>query len=135
MRRILLFLLISFAGQSFAAIKYNKIEMEKILYKTEICKEWQKAGSCRYGDRCKFAHGSKELKYKKVHKKYRTKICKHFFNFGACRYGERCGFIHIEIDDAYKNATEEKLDVNIEKMILWQKKSNRFLKAVELKKN
>ena len=29
-------------------------------YKTELCKNWIKAGHCQYRKRCKFAHGIEE---------------------------------------------------------------------------
>ncbi|WIA16079.1 hypothetical protein OEZ85_012804 [Tetradesmus obliquus] len=32
------------------------------LYKTELCRSWLDAGSCRYGIRCQFAHGHLELR-------------------------------------------------------------------------
>ena len=33
-----------------------------VLYKTEPCRGWEAAGSCRYGVRCQFAHGPHELR-------------------------------------------------------------------------
>lgn len=33
-----------------------------VLYKTEPCRGWEAAGSCRYGVRCQFAHGVHELR-------------------------------------------------------------------------
>uniref|UniRef100_A0A6V7QQX5 C3H1-type domain-containing protein n=1 Tax=Ananas comosus var. bracteatus TaxID=296719 RepID=A0A6V7QQX5_ANACO len=32
------------------------------LYKTEICRTWENAGTCRYGSKCQFAHGKEELR-------------------------------------------------------------------------
>jgi len=32
--------------------------------KTEMCKNWDTTGSCKFGDRCSFAHGPHELKGK-----------------------------------------------------------------------
>lgn len=33
--------------------------------KYEMCKNWKEKGSCRYGDKCLFAHGEHELTRKK----------------------------------------------------------------------
>jgi hypothetical protein len=33
--------------------------------KYEMCKNWKEKGSCRYGDKCLFAHGDHELSRKK----------------------------------------------------------------------
>lgn len=32
--------------------------------KTVLCKNWASAGSCKYGAKCHFAHGSEELRHK-----------------------------------------------------------------------
>ena len=32
-------------------------------FKTVLCTYYEKDGYCRYGDKCNFAHGQKELKY------------------------------------------------------------------------
>src|SRR5262245_30181434 len=34
------------------------------LYKTEMCNNWSKYSNCPYGNKCKFAHGAKELRKK-----------------------------------------------------------------------
>ncbi len=39
---------------------YNP-SMAQGLYKTEICKNWIENGYCRYGKKCQYAHGSKQL--------------------------------------------------------------------------
>lgn len=31
------------------------------LYKTELCRSWEEKGTCRYGNKCQFAHGEDEL--------------------------------------------------------------------------
>lgn len=63
------------------------------LYKTELCKNWQKYHSCDYGEKCKFAHGPHEQRFKLVHPKYKTEPCENYAN-GYCQYGTRCRFIH-----------------------------------------
>jgi len=64
------------------------------LYKTEQCKNWLENGTCRYGDKCQFAHGSEELRPVLRHPKYKTAICITFHNYGTCPYGKRCRFVH-----------------------------------------
>jgi len=32
-------------------------------YKTVLCNWYEKNGQCRYGDKCRFAHGQKELRF------------------------------------------------------------------------
>uniref|UniRef100_A0A7S2RDR5 C3H1-type domain-containing protein n=1 Tax=Mucochytrium quahogii TaxID=96639 RepID=A0A7S2RDR5_9STRA len=66
------------------------------LYKTELCRKWQTVGSCRYGDKCQFAHGLHELRTLVRHPLYKTSMCKSFQSQGTCRYGNRCRFIHDE---------------------------------------
>jgi hypothetical protein len=66
------------------------------LYKTEYCRSFEETGSCRYGMKCQFAHGSAELRPVSRHPKYKTEVCKTFHSIGTCPYGKRCRFIHIE---------------------------------------
>ncbi|XP_028818029.1 mRNA decay activator protein ZFP36 [Denticeps clupeoides] len=65
-------------------------------YKTELCRSFQESGSCKYGGKCQFAHGEKELRGLHRHPKYKTEACRTFYNFGYCPYGTRCHFIHEE---------------------------------------
>ena len=44
------------------------------LYKTEMCRSWEETGSCRYGAKCQFAHGSWELRPVARHPKYKTEV-------------------------------------------------------------
>lgn len=41
---------------------------------TELCRSWKESGSCRYGSKCQFAHGEKELKPVQRHPKYKTEV-------------------------------------------------------------
>jgi hypothetical protein len=77
----------------------KKVEIEdeltqQSLYKTELCRSWTETGSCRYGNKCQFAHGKDELRNIMRHPKYKTEICKTFHTQGTCPYGTRCRFIH-----------------------------------------
>lgn len=46
------------------------------------------------GMKCRFAHGSSELRPVSRHPKYKTQPCKTFREQGHCPYGPRCLFIH-----------------------------------------
>ena len=67
-------------------------------WKTEICRNWEMYGECKYGDNCAFAHGDSELKQRKLTFNYKTKPCKQFFELGYCSYGSRCQFSHKKED-------------------------------------
>eukprot|EP01135_Chromosphaera_perkinsii_P005712 Nk52_evm12s359 gene=Nk52_evmTU12s359 len=64
------------------------------LYKTELCHSFEETNFCKYGDKCKFAHGRGELRRVSRHPKYKTDLCKTFHTVGTCPYGTRCHFIH-----------------------------------------
>ncbi|CAG8477142.1 10330_t:CDS:2 [Diversispora eburnea] len=77
----------------------NEVDNEKeqkkaALYKTEMCRNWEERGSCRYGSKCQYAHSPVELREVAHHPKYKTEICKTFWQNGTCPYGKRCCFIH-----------------------------------------
>ena len=63
-------------------------------YKTELCRPFEENGSCKYGDKCQFAHGMHELRNLLRHPKYKTELCRTFHTTGFCPYGPRCHFIH-----------------------------------------
>ena len=63
-------------------------------YKTELCRTYEENGTCRYGDKCQFAHGAAELRTVARHPKYKTDLCRTFHTTGFCPYGSRCHFIH-----------------------------------------
>ncbi|EDR29114.1 tristetraproline, putative [Entamoeba dispar SAW760] len=65
------------------------------LYKTELCRSFVETGTCRYGNKCQFAHGEKELRPVQRHPRYKTEICQTFHQTGTCKYGSRCRFIHV----------------------------------------
>lgn len=65
-------------------------------YKTELCKSFMQNNFCIYGNKCRFAHGYKELVHKKQINNYKQKTCNSFFNKGYCPYGNRCNFKHDE---------------------------------------
>eukprot|EP00118_Oscarella_pearsei_P003234 m.13509 g.13509 ORF g.13509 m.13509 type:complete len:309 (+) comp24947_c0_seq2:2897-3823(+) len=63
-------------------------------YKTELCRPFAEVGSCKYGDKCQFAHGIFELRPLVRHPKYKTELCRTFHAIGFCPYGPRCHFVH-----------------------------------------
>ncbi|XP_026330632.1 protein TIS11 isoform X2 [Hyposmocoma kahamanoa] len=63
-------------------------------YKTELCRPFEEAGTCKYGDKCQFAHGFRELRNLQRHPKYKTELCRTFHSVGFCPYGPRCHFVH-----------------------------------------
>jgi len=67
-------------------------------YKTELCKSFRDTNFCPYGNRCRFAHGKKELGIKNLDtNKYKQKQCNSFKESGYCLYGSRCNFRHNEM--------------------------------------
>ncbi|CAF88681.1 unnamed protein product, partial [Tetraodon nigroviridis] len=53
-------------------------------YKTELCRPFEENGSCKYGDKCQFAHGIHELRSLSRHPKYKTELCRTFHTIGYC---------------------------------------------------
>ena len=63
--------------------------------KTELCSYFSQTGSCRWADKCMFAHGPEEMKAKThVSIQYKTKKCENYAKSGFCPYGHRCLYIH-----------------------------------------
>jgi len=87
------------------------VEDYKRKYKTEMCKNWELRGTCKFGDKCCFAHGRHELKVKVLtHVKYKTKPCKQYHQTGNCPYGQRCQYLHKEAvtPNVFSNSTGSK---------------------------
>jgi len=85
--------------KKFASTEERKqfVEDYKRKHKTELCKNWELRGNCKFGDKCCFAHGRHELKSKTVtHDKYKTKPCKQYHQSSYCPYGQRCQYLHKE---------------------------------------
>ena len=75
--------------------EYNNFKKK---WKTEICRNWEMYGQCKYGNNCAFPQGDTELKKRKLSFNYKTKACKQFFELGYCPYGIRCQFSHKKDD-------------------------------------
>ena len=88
-------------------INYNykaKASDFKIKYKTELCKNYEMSGYCKYGNSCAYAHGIENLRSKVTNTTaYRTRKCKRFFEDGYCPYGSRCQFQHQLKDNIINN--------------------------------
>jgi len=63
-------------------------------YKTEMCRTFEENGTCKYGEKCQFAHGPHEIRTVSRHPKYKTDLCRTYHSVGFCPYGPRCHFIH-----------------------------------------
>ena len=72
-------------------------------YKTELCRPFEESGQCKYGEKCQFAHGAKELRRLPRHPKYKTELCRTYHTIGFCPYGPRCHFIHNEDERRMNN--------------------------------
>ncbi len=62
-------------------------------YKTTMCDNISKNGTCKYGKFCKFAHSTDELK-QQDQQNYKTIMCRHFQEKGFCNFGDKCSFAH-----------------------------------------
>jgi hypothetical protein len=114
------------------------IEDYRRKFKTELCKNWELRGQCKFGDKCCFAHGKHELKSKTFsHMKYKTKPCKQYFQTGYCPYGLRCQYLHREalqpnILFCEKNTELPNYDVLYEKLHQINTMSNSNASLVEV---
>ena len=68
--------------------------LKRELYKTEMCKSFETHGTCRYAEKCQFAHGREQLRVTRRHPKYKSRRCRNFAVHGTCDYGSRCMFLH-----------------------------------------
>jgi len=76
-------------------------------YKTELCRSYQENGSCKYGDKCQFAHGENEMRNMNRHPKYKTELCRTFHASGYCPYGPRCHFVHDNTAELMPNNMDQ----------------------------
>jgi len=95
----------------------KKHDSTTVLYKTELCRSFSESGYCRYGLKCRFAHGEDDLRPVTRHKKYKTEMCKNFIKTGICPYGVRCRFIH-ENDDPLLGQTHSDEGLNLDDLFL-----------------
>lgn len=70
-----------------------------------VCFDWQKFGSCRFGDSCRFSHAEGTTVVKS------SKVC-YDWKKGLCKFGGACRFAHSEdvnFIDSFKKSEQEKL--------------------------
>ena len=85
----------------------------KIKYKTELCKNYEMTGTCKFGDSCAFSHGVENLRSKVTNTTaYRTKKCMKFFEKGYCPYGSRCQFQHQLKNNIINNPYDKGMSYN-----------------------
>lgn len=93
------------AEKSSSVVRLNQTAVAGPMssrYKTELCRSFAEVGTCKYGDKCQFAHGVQELRVITRHPKFKTEKCKSFHSTGFCPYGPRCHFIHNS-EESQKN--------------------------------
>lgn len=94
------------AAQASALCQQQQTQQAQVQaaqrYKTELCRSFQENGTCKYGEKCQFAHGHHELRSMMRHPKYKSELCRTFHAQGYCPYGPRCHFVH-EIKPEYSN--------------------------------
>lgn len=89
-------------------------QQENLLYKTRLCERFEAEGTCPYGSKCHFAHGTAELRRmpqqpsyddqynmnqhqqmpQNSNPLYKTRLCERFMNEHYCQYGPKCIFAH-----------------------------------------
>jgi hypothetical protein len=84
------------------------VEVQPRRFKTKLCHQYEKNGSCSRGDTCDFAHGHEELQVPKSVKFTKTKLCHDFERDGKCKRGKNCEFAHgaeqLELPSNFKRS-------------------------------
>jgi butyrate response factor 1 len=80
-------------------------------YKTELCRPYLETRHCKYGSRCRYAHGKKELKTVNRHPNFRTVLCLPYHYEGVCTYGVRCCYIHNADEEVVGRMAAENIDL------------------------
>ena len=86
-------------SQTSSASSDSSSKVNTSRYKTELCRPFSEHGTCKYGEKCQFAHGQTELRTVTRHPKYKTDLCRTYHSVGFCPYGPRCHFVH-NLDEA-----------------------------------
>jgi len=66
------------------------------LFKTELCENWIKKGTCSYGKKCHFAHGFDDIRNRLRVENYKTQPCCDPARLDSrlCLFGKRCNYTH-----------------------------------------
>merc|ERR1711955_181186 len=118
------------SGRSLAVRSQNQTTSRSLVsppaqqtsrYKTEMCRPFQENGSCKYGEKCQFAHGSQEVRNINRHPKYKTDLCRTYHSVGFCPYGPRCHFIHAleEMQKSPERLPEKKVTGPIKQLPMY----------------
>ena len=100
-----------------------------LKYKTEVCRNFQLTGTCKFGERCSFAHGDHELRNKRhINLHYKSKKCNQFFEQGFCPYGSRCQYLHTE--DSFAHIFHS----YCEKLLVWKERNPKLDMSAIMKK-
>ncbi|CCH62410.1 hypothetical protein TBLA_0H01230 [Henningerozyma blattae CBS 6284] len=86
-------------GSTSSNTNISNRNINKQLFKTELCETFTTKGTCKYGNKCQFAHGLHELNFKNISSNFRTKPCNNWEKLGYCPYGKRCQFKHGDNTD------------------------------------
>lgn len=101
-------------GAQLEKISENSQVEDTLKYKTELCRNFELTGRCKFGPKCSYAHGKDQLVTKKhINLHYKSKKCNKYFENGFCEYGSRCQYLHKE--DSYTHI----LDSYCEKLLVW----------------
>ncbi|XP_006083538.1 mRNA decay activator protein ZFP36L2, partial [Myotis lucifugus] len=57
-------------------------QINSTRYKTELCRPFEESGTCKYGEKCQFAHGFPRAAQPDPHPKYKTELCRTFHTIG-----------------------------------------------------
>lgn len=133
------------AGSHLNSVNEQKVCAKRASdkYKTELCKNYDYNGHCKWGDACFFAHGKHELKCKVLLSQfYKTKVCKHFHRGGFCPYASRCQYFHFkpfamhqELCDSYVKKLTMKVDYTSVRLDAVLTKSERVQKRLTVFQN
>merc|ERR1719383_1667384 len=70
-------------------------QKNKALHKTELCTHWTLTSTCKFKEKCYFAHGIDELKRRSRGGNYKTQPCVECpTQEGRCFFGSRCNYCH-----------------------------------------
>lgn len=119
--------------------KILKEHLRDSKYKTELCKNFEETGICKYKNKCRYAHGKQELICKGlINKNYKKIKCDKFHGLeGYCQYGDKCQYLHDSrsIDNFCNNSYNNKLEEKTKEFVVIISKISENIKDINLSKN